>query len=431
MKFTSLIFVAAALAAGSSGAETLTNYFNIVNPALSQDALTRDVYVDYTLQSNGSEPAIVQLDILTNGVSIGVEKIQSLSGDVWTGGTNFVSPGAARKRIVWAAKKDWPHQLVTNAVARILYSHTNALRGVYMVIDLSKGTAATAVDPYPISYTLVPPDPARDSTCYSNKLWLRHVEKDTFTMGCPTNEVGNDSRFYDRSKLHTVKLTHSFFAGVFPVTVAQYRLVQGSTPNGMISVPATEDAAGGPVNAITFTMIRGGNAGTNWPASNAVDAGTFFYNLRQRTAATDGTFDLPTEAQWEFACRAGTSTALNTGYDLENATTDSHLALAGWYAANASSKVHRVGLMAPNAWGLYDFHGNVWDLCLDRQPANWNYPDSAEDPVGNTNSNMGYRIKRGGGYDTGAYFCRSGMKSIAQEKTGDPSLGFRVFWTEN
>jgi formylglycine-generating enzyme required for sulfatase activity len=128
------------------------------------------------------------------------------------------------------------------------------------------------------------------------------------------------------------------------------------------------------------------------------------------------TIRLPTEAEWEFACRAGTNTTYNTG--------DNEAALdkAAWYIANSRNTTHPVGQKAANAWGVYDMHGNVWEWCAD-----WYAPYTAgavNDPRGPTEGQ--YRVLRGGAWGIGTWGCRSALRywDISVGRGG--GVGFRV-----
>jgi len=250
----------------------------------------------------------------------------------------------------------------------------------YMVIDLSGGPDAKT---YPVSYESEPPDLDFD-TCRKNELWLRLVQAGKFMMGSPANELGRENN----EDLHQVTLTQPFYIGVFQVTQKQYELVMGTKPSGL------KDDTQPPT--VSYEILRGKSAGAQWPANNDVDADSFFGKLRAKTSLVA---DLPTEAQWEYACRAGTTTALNSGKNLTDRETCPNAAEVGRYFGNRddgkgnTSNQTKVGLYKPNAWGLYDMHGNVFEWCLD-----W-YQDhlgtaAVIDPKGSESGEQ--RVLRGG-----------------------------------
>ena len=172
--------------------------------------------------------------------------------------------------------------------------------------------------------------------------------------------------------------------------------------------------------------IRGA---TTWPANSSVGSTSFMGILRAKTGLT---FDLPTDAQWEYACRAGTTTALNSGKNLINATTDASMAAVGRYAGNTgdgkggySGQHTTVGSYLPNNWGLYDMHGNVMELCLD-----WFLDglggNAVVDPVGPTSGINGTRIDRGGGFFYNANACRSAHRNNVSPDNVASFVGFRA-----
>jgi len=127
-------------------------------------------------------------------------------------------------------------------------------------------------------------------------------------------------------------------------------------------------------------------------------------------------YRLPTESEWEYACRSGTTTAYGFGDDA------SGLGDYGWFDGNSDSSTHPVGEKKPNAWGLYDMHGNVWEWCQD-----WygDYPSgSATDPTGATSGSL--RVFRGGSWILNARYCRSAYRDWLGPGARGSSLGFRV-----
>ena len=414
---------AAILAASAAAAFTP---MQVTDVSMSQDDHHATLTVRYTLTADA--PAFVQLDILTNDVSIGADNIRTVSGDGYSADTSsLVSNGT--HQIVWQAKKDWPEHCSTNAQARVVAYYTNGfdqIPGVYMVVDLSKGTAATASDPYPVAYTLTPPDPT-DITCCSNQLWLRRIETNTFYMGSPDNEGGRNA---GREYRHQVTLTKPYFMGVFPVTRAQYKLVMGGEPSGQTVNRDSEVAMLCPVSFVSYDMLRGStNNGINWPMTKTNVLSTSFLGiLRGRTK--NCVFDLPTDAQWENACRAGTDTAWNDGSNFSTNALgiDEHLEKLGWYNGNCQTPMP-VGRKQCNAWGLYDCHGNVFEFCLDWWQSNLGTA-VAEDPVGPTKCEFGddrpNRVRRGGAYKYGAEMCRSAGRYYSDLTSPDFENGFRI-----
>ena len=297
---------------------------------------------------------------------------------------------------------------VTNLTAT---AEIKEITPLYLVVNLNTG----AVTP-----SSTAPDLSND-TCRTTELWLRRIPKGTFIMGSPEGEV--EVGRYSGETQHQVTLTEDFYIGVFEITQKQYSLIQGSNPSYYKGDTR-------PVENVSYDTIRGtgSTAGAGWPSyGHAVDSGSFLGKLRAKTGQT---FDLPTEAQWEYACRAGTTTALNTGKNLTSTDKDSAMAEAGRYNYNQndgkggySSNHTKVGSYLPNAWGLYDMHGNVWEWCLD-----WLKSDlgssAVTDPKG-TNSGSG-RVLRGGSWHSNALYCRSAYRYISHPSGNGSDYGFRV-----
>jgi formylglycine-generating enzyme required for sulfatase activity len=295
--------------------------------------------------------------------------------------------------------------------------------GDYMVIDLSGGPSATS---YPVSYLSVVPSGGWTDTDKTTTLVMRKIPAGTFIMGSPTNELG---RFAHETQ-HTVMLTQDFYIGVFEVTQRQWELVMGNKPSYFTN--ATYYASR-PVECVSYFDIRENPANSaitpNWPQSSQVHADSFMGKLRAKTGLS--TFDLPTESQWEYACRAGTSTALNSGYNLTNTDSDPRMDVVGRYSFNGgrgytqngdtSVATAKVGSYLPNAWGLYDMHRNVWEWCLDWYGA---YPGMVENPVGAASGSI--RVGRGGSWDDFARGCRSAYRIYFAPDYRYSFIGFRA-----
>ncbi|MCR4572223.1 MAG: formylglycine-generating enzyme family protein [Lentisphaeria bacterium] len=277
----------------------------------------------------------------------------------------------------------------------------------YLVIDLSGGPL---VDKYPFRYTDDAPDPA-DNDCRTFELWLRHIPSGVFTMGSPHDEIGR----CDNEMQHIVTLSDDYFIGVFPITQCQWKLVMGDNPSYFKEL----DLAA-PVEQISYNMVCG--VKRHWPSDvNIVAEDSFLGRLRKKTGL-DG-FDLPTEAQWEYACRAGISTALNNNRDLSNALGFcENMDDVGWFNRNANGLIHPVGLKRPNAWGLYDMHGGVWEWCRD-----WYgfYPtENTTDPKGPGSGAA--RVSRGGCWSHSARDCRSAYRNYCPPENFNNCSGMRI-----
>jgi formylglycine-generating enzyme required for sulfatase activity len=306
-----------------------------------------------------------------------------------------------------------PGSVVTSAVP-MCYRVVASL-GDYLVVDLSGGTNATE---YPVRYYRsladLPGGVGVNSDAYkTTNMVFRRIPAGTFIMGSPTNELGRENALGDETQ-QQVTVTQPFYVGVFEVTQKQWERVMGTWPSYFTNASYRDSR---PVEQVSYDMIRGGSAGTNWPADNNVDADSFMGKLRARTGKA---FDLPTESQWEYAGRAGTTTALNSGKNLTDLYQCPNMAEVGRYWYNGGSGYSRngdtsggtakAGTCLPNAWGLYDIHGNVWEWCLDWFP-------------GHEGSS---RVFRGGGWGGSAYRCR-----VANRLSGGPDfasyhVGFRV-----
>jgi formylglycine-generating enzyme required for sulfatase activity len=269
----------------------------------------------------------------------------------------------------------------------------------YLVIDISGGPSAAS---WPYRYTSGAPI-IQSNACRTTELWLRYIPAGTFTMGSPESEYGRGTR----EVAHEVTLTKDFYVGVFELTVKQYELITGSTVYGEETYPVVN---------VVYDKLRGTNKGAQWPASDEVDENSFMGIIRAKTGLR---FDLPTEAQWEYACRAATTTAFNNGKNLDDQDLD--LAKIAYYAGNAGGR-NKVGSLKPNLWGLYDMHGNVWEWCLDWYTDDLG-TDPVVDPVGLDEGTQ--KTLRGGSFNDGASACRSAYRAHTETDHNMDRLGFR------
>lgn len=284
----------------------------------------------------------------------------------------------------------------------------------YIVIDISGGFFA---EKWPVRYAVDGPDVSSD-VCRTTEIWLKIVkELGQFKMGSPSDEVGR----YDDEDQHTVNLTKTFALGLFEVTQFQFEAICGQN----FSLYNGSDR---PADMVSYDFLRG--TSNIWTSPDAVDADSFIGVLRTKTGYN---FDLPTEAQWEFACRAGTTNALYTGKEITENVRCTNVALMCRYRYNREdgkggyTEHTRVGSYDPNPWGFYDMCGNVWEWTRDFYGA---YPTvETTDPIGPGTGSK--RILRGGSWAASAQNCRSARRRSffpqASFDGGDTSnFGFRL-----
>lgn len=210
-----------------------------------------------------------------------------------------------------------------------------------------------------------------------------------FMMGSPDDET---DRYSDEGPQHEVTISKSFYMGIIEVTQAQWAAVMGTTPS-----------------------YFGGNEDNPVEQVSWYDCQEF---LQKINTLGLGTFRLPTEAEWEYACRAGSTTRFPWGDDPDYSSIDQY----AWYKGNSNNKTQTVGLKKPNSWGLYDMHGNVWEWCNDWY-ACWDERAQA-DPNGPSSGSK--RIVRGGSCSSAPEHCRSANRPVHSPASVYISLGFRL-----
>ena len=306
----------------------------------------------------------------------------------------------------------WETNTLADAKAVVKVYPVKREKPKYIAIDLSGGTAATH---YPIEYLDEIPGGSWSDEYKTSKLVLRHIPAGSFIMGGRATDYPGAVN----TNLHMVTFTKDFYMGVFEVTQRQWELVMGNRPSAFSNETCY---ATRPVESVSYVDIRGGIKGITWPESKEVDESSFMGQLRKKIGLTG--FDLPTEAQWEYACRAGTTTALNSGMNIVTFTeVDNGLNAVARYDFNSGRRIgaeqfgeddynckdnlgtSKVGCYLVNSWGLYDMHGNVWEIVLD-----WAKADAqGTNPVGAISG--GEIICKGGGWSTRTVRCTSGSWS--------------------
>ena len=193
---------------------------------------------------------------------------------------------------------------------------------------------------------------------------------------------------------HQVRITQPFYLGKYEVTQSEWEAVMGHNPS-QFKAPAN------PVEQVSWWDIQ-----------------LFLTKLNVAGAKESTKFVLPTEAQWEYVCRAGTATAYCFGEDT------AALGEYGWYRCNSGLRTHPVGEKNANGWGLYDMHGNVWEWCADWGSIGYYARSPLDDPVGPEAGAK--RVNRGGSWNYSAMGCRSAIRSACEMSYRYSDVGFRV-----
>jgi formylglycine-generating enzyme required for sulfatase activity len=242
---------------------------------------------------------------------------------------------------------------------------------------------------------------------------LARIPAGKFTMGSPASEAERES---DESA-HEVTISKPFYLGVFEVTQGQYQKVMGKNPS-FFSAPN----GGGPDHPVDQVIYK-----------EAVAFCSKLSGLAKEEEA-GRVYRLPTEAEWEYACRAGTKTVFNVGDSLSSkqANFNGNEPYGGAAKGPYLGKPAKVGSYPPNAWGLYEMHGNVWEWCADYYDANYYARSPTKDPKGPakgvlpTDYGNFYRVVRGGCWLDEGRGCRAAYRFRFMPKERYRLVGFRV-----
>jgi formylglycine-generating enzyme len=323
----------------------------------------RDALLTYDLAGKGAKDEVIVEISLDRGRTW--KKPKGLWGDVGKG----IAPGKG-KRVQWATLEELPQGL--DAEVR------------FRVITLSERERPAAGGE------------ARAFTANGVSFKMVRIPAGEFMMGSPSNEPQRDE---DETQ-HRVRISRDFWMGQTEVTQGLWRAVMGTNPSQF------------------------SNCGNDCPVEQVSwnDCQEFIRKLNGMVSGGD--FRLPTEAEWEYACRAGTTTPFNTGRCLnaDQANYVGNNPVSGCSKGEYRERTVKVGSFAPNAWGLYDMHGNVWEWCQD-----WygDYPSgSVTDPTGPSSGS--FRVLRGGSWNYFAVDCRSANRPWVDPGDRLYGIGFRL-----
>ncbi|MBR3221127.1 MAG: formylglycine-generating enzyme family protein [Kiritimatiellae bacterium] len=384
----------------------------------SNQGFDRVVTVRYTLD----EPAVVTFDVKTNGVSIGAENLKLAYGDVH----RVVEPTGENevRTLFWPAHEAWPdHRFGENVVSVEVTAWATNSPPDYMVIKLV-GDDKGARTFYTAPEQLPGVGGVTNDMYKTDYLVMRRIPAagKTFRMGSPSTEPGRRAN----EILHYVSLTNDFYMSVFNLTQGQYSNVIGSSPtvNGYIS--NYQYSPFHPVNGVFYNTFRG--TGKVWPAdghqvATSSPLGQF------RNSLNLPTLDLPTEAEWEFACRAGTTSGRYDGLEYDNSGYDRKAYLLAWLAEGRGQSPHAVGLLLPNGFGLYDMYGDVCEFCLDRFAADDSYATAGEWQIAPKGPASGNPVVKG--ISTWWSSAGNGVRSAYRDELGSMwnMAGYRLVFT--
>jgi formylglycine-generating enzyme required for sulfatase activity len=336
---------------------------------------TGTVLISYDVSDADGDILDITLNASSNGGLTWDVQCDSLVGAVGEGIT-----AGTNKMIFWFAGNDYPETYINNLVFRIL-------------ADDNFGPGA------PDGYVT--------------------LQTDSFIMGSPPAEPGSD---WNERPEHNVNINRYIFMSQTEVTQESWLTIMGSSP----SANAGCDSC--PVEQVSWNdAIEYCNA---LSISEGLDPAYIIDGQEITWSQTANGYFLPTEAIWEYACRASTTTAFANGEISDLNCADPVLDLIGWYCGNAENLTHQIATKSENSWNLFDMHGNVSEWCWDYYEYGYYTNSPEDDPTGPETGTA--RVIRGGSYSDVARMSRSASRNSALPETVSPTTGLRVCkWAED
>jgi formylglycine-generating enzyme required for sulfatase activity len=387
-----------------------------------QHPINRTVTVAYRID----EPAIVTVDIQTNrgdGVfaSIGTANLRGFVGEV----NKLVTNVNKSVSLTWRPDLHWNQgsRITGENVKAVVTAWATNAPPDYMVINL--------IDRDEVRYyvdTDAMPYPVTDDRYKRDYLVMRRIHAAGIPWRMGSTSVENSNRQADEVP-HTVTLTEDYYIGIFEFTIGQWMQcdVQSSTGVSSAGIGGKSWAnALKPATQADYKCLRGASDGSfGWPdTGHQVRPGSAIADMRSKLGIE---VDLPTEAQWEYACRAGT-----TGAVYGDEFTEAFISSTAAYTGNTSSwDAHDVGSFQPNPWGLYDMYGGQMEQCLDAYNASVSLADLPSiDPQGapktGTSDKTSIRVLRGNAWNDVWYKQTSTWRAHYDETIRYVSIGFRL-----
>ena len=369
----------------------------------------RSVVIEYTMNpaSDGDdEPAIITVDILTNAVgevaaSVGGEHLTTLAGDV----NRIVRHTADFKhKILWNPTREGMGEWTLPAAqvqAKITAWSTNS-PPAYWIIDLTHPADRLADRYYPNAEQI--PLGVTNAIYKTDRLVFRRIPAKGVTWKMGKEDSATNYRY------HYVTFSYDYWMAIYELTGSQYNYLKPSASGASSRGALPERCA--------FNVWRGDPVGAsdyNWPSNGHDKVDGIMKSAR--TALGGVMVDLPTHSEWEFACRAGSSTSYCNGNSLSD---------VGWYGGNATG-IQEVGKKKPNDWGMYDMHGNVAEWTLDK--CTKVSADPVWDPTGpmqddaNTGMSGDYRNKTMAACGGGAWNSAGALSQYSSEYYSGGGLG--------
>ena len=335
---------------------------------------------------------------------------------------NEVTEVGTDRQITWRPDRYWPDgkKIAGDIVTVSLKAYPTNSPPNYMVVDM---IGTKTVRYYESEGCL--PGGVENEIYRTEQMVFRKIPaaNATFRMGSPSTEEGR----LTNEDAHYVTLTNDFYLGIFPVTQRQYRDVflrdtwmsERTWTNNPSSYQGEADSPFCPVDNVNTYPLR-----NLYPAHTGFDDVSVEQSWLQKFGLQTGVkVNIPTECEWEFACRAGSSAPRNAEGDVDD---------IAWHSGNSGGRTHPVGMKKPNAWGLYDMLGNVWEICRDAYADNLGTA-AVTCPFTSANGYGGYQVSRGGSYEKAATAARSasrGKHRTDHEWTQKPNIagqGFRLW----
>ena len=362
----------------------------------------RPVTITYDLDLD----AVVTVSLATNGVAVSGAHLQGMQGDL----AKLVARGNGRS-ITWRPWKFWPEggKITGEIVARVTAWPVES-PAPYLVADL---TGAQAHRYYASEDAL--PGGVTNDMYRTTKMVFRKIPAATarYRAGAPAWEAG----YADAQSVHYVTLTNDFYLAIFPLTQGQYATLLGSAADN----PSSTLGDNLPVDNLSGSAVGIPYSGYSTIGDNKVEASRLISYARSKTGF--GALHIPTQAEWEFACRAGDNAAVYGGYTLDE---------VAWYAENSNGHLHPVGTKQANAFGLYDMLGNVYERTRD-SAARTKYTTEQIAPFYGNSSHGSYQIMCGGAFNSAATAVRPAAWTAGTDDWQDhhwhykePGFGIRL-----